>query len=176
MLLHGNLSYKKSVMQKCCSSQVSSRDEYTLSAERETPNALVVVRSGNEARHGPRNVTLHRLRLRFVLTRLVTGHPWIAVCVKSKTVFAYVIHVLNVSHLVLSSRVARTSRISFSTRTSRMVAEHWFVQVDPRHYDLHLQSTTSAATMGVKRKPPDQTVMVMVTTDNVVENMISLKA
>ena len=63
MLLHGNLCYKKSVTQKCCSSQVSTRDEYTLPAERETPNALVVVWSGNEARHGSRNVTLHRLRL-----------------------------------------------------------------------------------------------------------------
>ena len=41
MLLHGNLCYKKSVTQKCCSSQVSTRDEYTLPAERETPNALV---------------------------------------------------------------------------------------------------------------------------------------
>ena len=54
-----------------------------------------------------------------VLTRLVTAHPWIVVCIKSKRVFAYVIHVLSVSHLVLSSRVARTTQRSFSTRTSR---------------------------------------------------------
>ena len=63
MLLHGNFCYKKSVTQKSCSSQVSTRDEYTLSAERETPNALVVAWSGNEARHGPRYVTLRRLGL-----------------------------------------------------------------------------------------------------------------
>ena len=34
-LLHGNPCYKKSVTQKCCSSQVSTRDEYSLLAERE---------------------------------------------------------------------------------------------------------------------------------------------
>ena len=109
-----------------------------------------------------------------VLARLVTAHPWTAVCIKSKRVFAHVIHVLNVSY-PLSSRVARTTRRSLSTRTSRMVTEHWLLQVDPRQYGLHIQSTTSAATMGVKRKPPDQTMLVMVTADNLVENMISLK-
>ena len=34
--------------QKCCSSQVSTRDEYTLPAERETPNTLVVVWYGTQ--------------------------------------------------------------------------------------------------------------------------------
>ena len=63
MLLHGNFCYKKSVTQKCCSSHVSTRDEHTLPAAREAPNTLVVAWSGNEARHGSRNVTLHRLRL-----------------------------------------------------------------------------------------------------------------
>ena len=43
--------------------KVFARDEHTLLAERETPNALVVVWFGNEALHGSRNVTLHRLRL-----------------------------------------------------------------------------------------------------------------
>ena len=122
MLLHRFLCNKKSVSQKCCSSQVSTRDEYTSSAEREAPNALVVVWSGNEARHGPRNGALHR-QIERVLTRLVTAHPWIAVCIKSKRVFAQVIHVLNVSHPLLSSRVARTTHRSLGTRTSRMVVE-----------------------------------------------------
>ena len=58
-----------------------------------------------------------------ILTRLVTAHSWIAVCIKSKKVFAHVIHVLTLSHPVLSSRVAHTTRRSLSTRTSRMVAE-----------------------------------------------------
>ena len=78
MSLHGNLCYKKSVTQKCCPSQVSARDEYTLPAERETPNALVVVWSGNEARHGSRNVTLHRLRLSAYprdLSQRIPGQP-----------------------------------------------------------------------------------------------------
>ena len=57
------------------------------------------------------------------ITRLVTAHPWIAVCITSKRVFAHVIHVLNVSHIVLCSRGARTSRRPLSTRTSRTVAE-----------------------------------------------------
>ena len=112
MLLHGNLCYKKSVTQKCCSSQVSTRDEYTLSAERETQNALVVVPWTTE-----RDTT--QTETECVLTRLVTAHPWIAVCIKRKRVFAHVIHVLNVSHPLLSSRVARTTRRSLSTRTSR---------------------------------------------------------
>ena len=101
-----------------------------------------------------------------VLTRLVTAHSWIAVCVKSKRVFAHVIHVLNVSHSLFSSRVARTTRRLHSTRTSRMVAELWLLHVDPRQCGLHIQSTTSAATEGVKREPPDHTMLVMVTTDN----------
>ena len=58
-----------------------------------------------------------------ILTRLVTAHSWIAVCIKSKRVFAHVIHVLTLSHPVLSSRVAHTTRRSLSTRSSRMVAE-----------------------------------------------------
>ena len=53
-----------------------------------------------------------------VLSTLVTAHPWIAVCIKSKRMFTHVIHVLNMSHPVWSSRVARTTRRSFSTRTS----------------------------------------------------------
>ena len=110
-----------------------------------------------------------------VLTRLVTAHPWIAVCIKSRRVFAHVNHALNVSHPLLSSRVARTTRRSLSTRASRMVAELWLLQVDPRQCGLHIQSTTSAATVGVKRKPPDQTMLVMVATDNLVDNIISLK-
>ena len=62
-----------------------------------------------------------------ILTRLVTAHSWIAVCIKSKSVFAHVIHVLTLSHPVLSSRVAHTTRRSLSTRTSRMFASLVFV-------------------------------------------------
>ena len=58
-----------------------------------------------------------------ILTRLVTAHSWIAVCIKRKRVFAHVIHVLTLSHPVSSSRVAHAIRRSLSTRTSRMVAE-----------------------------------------------------
>ena len=120
MLLHGNLCYKKSVTQKCCSSQVSTRDEYTLPAERETPNSLVVVWSGNEARRGSRNVNDAQTETERVLTRLVTAHPWPSVS-RAKRVFVHAMHVLNVSHPVLSSRVARTTRRSLATRTSRIL-------------------------------------------------------
>ena len=54
-----------------------------------------------------------------ILTRLVKAHSWIAVCIKSKRVFAHVIHVLTLSHPVFPSRVAHTTRRSLSTRTSR---------------------------------------------------------
>ena len=173
-MLHDNYCCKKSVTQKCCSSQVSTRDEHTLLAEGETPNALVVW-SGNEARHGSRNVTLHRLRLSACSRDLSPRIPGLPSVSRAKDVFAHVIHVLNVSHPVLSSRVARTTRRSLNTRTSRMVAKLWLLQVDPRQYGLHVQSTTSAAKMGVKQKPPDQTMLFMVRTNNLVENMISLK-
>ena len=53
MLLHGNLCYKKSVMQKCCSSQVPLGVVPHV-AEHETYNVLVVVWSGRtkHAEHG----------------------------------------------------------------------------------------------------------------------------
>ena len=109
------------------------------------------------------------------LARLVSAHHWIAVCIESERVFAHVIHVVNVSLPLLSFRVAHTTRRSLSTRISRMVAEQWLLQVDPQQCGMHMQNTTSAATMGFQRKPPDQTMLVTVTTDNLVENMISLK-
>ena len=68
-------------------------------------------------------MTLHRLRLSSYSRDFVIAHPWIVVCIKSKIVLACVIHVMNVSHLVMSSRVARTTRRSFSTRTSRSFGE-----------------------------------------------------
>ena len=40
--------YTESVTRKCCSSQVSTLNEYTLPAEREAPNALVVVWYGTQ--------------------------------------------------------------------------------------------------------------------------------
>ena len=57
-----------------------------------------------------------------ILTRLVTAHSLIAVCIRSKRVFAHVIHVLTLSHPVLSSRVIHTTRGSLSTRTSRRMS------------------------------------------------------
>ena len=154
MLLHGNLCYKKSTAQKCCSSQVSTRDDYTLLAERETPNALVVEKSGNEARHGSRNVTLHRLSLSAYSRDLSQRIPGLPSVSRAKECLHMSSHVWNVSHPLLSSRVARTTCRSLSTRTSRMVTQLWLLQVDPRKYDLHMQSTTSAATMGSNGNRP----------------------
>ena len=101
MLLHGNLCHKKSVAQKCCSGQVSTRNKYTLSAERETPNAFGggVVWERSTPWITERDTT--QTETERTLARLVTAHPWIAVCIKSTRVFACVIHVLNVSHLVV---------------------------------------------------------------------------
>ena len=114
MLLHGNLCYKKSVTQKCCSSQVSTQDEYTLLAERETSNALVVVWSGNEA-------TLHRLRLsaysRDCSQRILDSRLY-----PSKRSVAHTVHALVVSSCVVSSRVPRRPHQSpLRVLTSRMV-------------------------------------------------------
>ena len=101
--------------------KVSTRDEYSLPAESETPNALVWERSTPWITERDTAQT----ETERVLARLVTAHPWIAVCIKSKRVFAYVIHVLNVLHPLLSSRVARTTRPSFSTRTSRTFQKNY---------------------------------------------------
>ena len=116
MLLHGNLCYKKSVTQKCCSSQVSTQDEYTLLAERETSNALVVVWSGNEA-------TLHRLRLsaysRDCSQRILDSRLY-----PSKRSVAHTIRALIVSSCVVSSRVLRRPHQSpFRVLTSRKCGE-----------------------------------------------------
>ena len=134
MLLHGNLCYKKSVTQKCCSSQVSTQDEYTLPAERETSNALVVVWSGNEARHGSRNVTLHRQRLsaysRDSSQRILDSRLY-----PSKRSVAHIIRALIVSSCVVSSRVLRRPHQSpFRVLTSRMVAERAVTPYGSRQY------------------------------------------
>ena len=93
---------------------------------------------------------------------------------RAKECLHMVIHVLNVSHPVLSSRVARTTRRSLSTRTSRMVAELWLLQVDPQQ-SAHTKVPRQPPQWVVKRKPHDRTMWVMVTTDNLVENMTRLK-
>ena len=123
-LLHGNFSHKKSVTQKCCSSQVSIRDEYTLPAERETPNALVVVWSGTEARHGSRSVTLHRLRLSAYsrdLSQRIPGQPSLT---KQKKCCA---HHPGIDRLILCCLFSRPAQTSSGSLLSPHFAQFWAI-------------------------------------------------
>ena len=74
------------------------------STQRETPNVLVVVWSGNEARHGWRNVTVHRLSAHSQ-DLLFTAHIHDGRLYPSKR--SETIHALIISSCVVSSRVLR---------------------------------------------------------------------
>ena len=83
----------------------------TLPVEDETSNALVVVWVGNGTHCVSRDVTLHRLSA-YSLDSL-TLHLSTAVCIIQGKECLRVIHVLNLSFLVVSASVARTIRRSF---------------------------------------------------------------
>ena len=83
----------------------------TLLVEDETSNALVVVWVGNGARCVSRDVTLHRLSA--YSCDSLTLHLSRAVCIIHGKECLRVIHVLNLSSLVVSDSVARTIRRSF---------------------------------------------------------------
>ena len=83
----------------------------TLLVGDETSNALVVVWVGTGARCVSRDVTLHRLSA--YSCDPLTLHLSTAVCIIQGKECLRVIHVLNVSSLVVSASVARTIRRSF---------------------------------------------------------------
>ena len=83
----------------------------TLHVEDETSNALVVVLVGNGARCVSRDGTLHRLSA--YSSDSLTLHLSTAVCIILGKECLRVIHVLNLSSLVVSASVARTIRCSF---------------------------------------------------------------
>ena len=83
----------------------------TLHVEDETSNVLVVVRVGNGARCVSRDVILHRLSA--YSCDSLTLHLSAAVCIIQGKECLRVIHVLNLSSLVVSGSVARTIRRSF---------------------------------------------------------------
>ena len=83
----------------------------TLPVEDETSNALVVVWVGNGARCVSRDVTLHRLSA--YSCDSLTLHLSTAVCIMQGKECLRVIHVLNLSSLVVSASVARTIRRFF---------------------------------------------------------------
>ena len=98
----------------------------TLPVEDETSNALVVVWVGNGARCVSRDVTLHRLSA--YSCDSLTLHLSTAVWIIQEKECLCVIHVLNLSSLVVSASVARTIRRSFRVLTSHMVAELLVIQ------------------------------------------------
>ena len=83
---------------------------FTSLVEDETSNASVVVWVGNGARCVSRDVTLHRLSA--YSSDSLTLHLSTAVCIIQRKECLRVIHVLNLSSLVLSASVARTIRCS----------------------------------------------------------------
>ena len=97
-----------------------------LPMEDNTSNALVVVWVGNRARCVSLDVTLHRLSA--YSRDSLTLHLSTAVCIIQGKECLRVIHVLNLSSVVVSSSVARTIRRSFRALTSHMVAELLVIQ------------------------------------------------
>ena len=83
----------------------------TLPVEDETFNALVVVWVRNGARCVSRDVTPHRLSA--YSCDSLTLHLSTAVCITEGKECLRVIHVLNLSSIVVSASVARTIRRSF---------------------------------------------------------------